>query len=494
MKSKFLIYQKIIFSAACMLFVFVFQYSNVDKEPIGGDTFQYWYLATHLSISDNYGFLDQEDNDKSDIFNPLNNGGIRRGEILYPLFVSKIINLTTTDQQLKHLNSDCIYSISTEACSELTSAVLIVNYLFLSLKMLTIFVISLMFFEKIKKRRLIFVAIVLSASFPYTDKDLLTFIFLLAYFLSFMDSGSSKKYLILRHTSLALLPLTNPIFLYYLFFHFLIDIILIVLKRDKIKISLFLVLLSFIPSLAWSFRNYNISNNFAITARGSETIGIRAEALSLENLDIPAGLLYYTPSSRISNIMKGYLWNKVGTDNWESKFNRQSDTSFYRLGHSKQGYVFQKMKENLNYQFNENITFKDIVNNYGYNFATTEYRAASFELINENKMKYIGTSFMFLYRGLFPEINQLKQEITTNFFGNLIKELFLILRFLPIIYCFYILLEKISSSIFELQNYLFLFIYFSYGMLTHFIPRYSVLLIPFSIYLIINNDSKNLNY
>ena len=102
--------------------------------------------------------------------------------------------------------------------------------------------------------------------------------------------------------------------------------------------------------------------------------------------------------------MKGYLWDKVGTENWEDKFSRQSKSALYRLGHSKSGYVYDKMKQNLGIQKNVDIDYEDIVASNGYNFATSSYRHASFDLIKENKLKYLGTSLMFLYRGLFQNL------------------------------------------------------------------------------------------
>ena len=83
---------------------------------------------------------------------------------------------------------------------------------------------------------------------------------------------------------------------------------------------------------------------------------------------------------------------------------------------------------------NQKINYEDVVNEQGYIFATNEYRKASLDLIFENKLKYISTSSMFLYRGLFPEFNQLKSEIITNWI--FLNEFLLFLRFFPIIYCF----------------------------------------------------------
>ena len=66
---------------------------------------------------------------------------------------------------------------------------------------------------------------------------------------------------------------------------------------------------------------------------------------------------------------------------------------------------------------NQKINYEDVVNEQGYIFATNEYRKASLDLIFENKLKYISTSSMFLYRGLFPEFNQLKSEIRNTKIG-----------------------------------------------------------------------------
>ena len=90
------------------------------------------------------------------------------------------------------------------------------------------------------------------------------------------------------------------------------------------------------PSILWSTRNTIQTGEFTITSRGSETVGIRAEFLSIDYQDIPAGIVYYTPPNRITNVFTGYLWNKVGSsDNWEQLFDRSYENSKLRLGHQK---------------------------------------------------------------------------------------------------------------------------------------------------------------
>ena len=480
-------FERFIFSVVCASLVFLFSFPKIDAGPVSSDDYQYWYIATHLAKTGEYGFLDQVNNDIEDYANPLNNSGIRRGESLYPFIISSLIKLITTKNELMSINSDCIYGINDGLCPVLGGTSVLVNLLFTSLKYLLIFFTSYLFYNKLSKKRIIFLALLLSVTFPYTNKDLMTYTFLLFYFISYSDLFTPKIQNILRYVSLSLLPLTNPIFFYYLFIRFFIVCFLIFKDKKLNKTKIFLTLLCIVPTMFWATRNFIQENDFTITSRGSEIIGIRAEFISIEYQDIPAGIIYYTPSNRVTNIFTGYLWNKVGSsENWEQLFDRSNENSILRLGHQKRGYVYERMKQNLNLK---NLLYADVVNLYGYNFATNEYRKASFNLIFDNKVKYLSTSSMFLYRGLFPEFNQLKENVKDNLFGSFLNEILLFLRFFPIIYSFLYLILNFKKSIYEIENYIFLYIFFSYGMLTHFIPRYGTLLIPFTIYLYLQRVS-----
>lgn len=487
---KYLNFKQIIFSILCASLLSLFSLPKIDAGPVSSDDYQYWYIATHLSKTGEYGFTDPSSNDKSDFANPLNNSGIRRGESLYPFIISNLINLTTTKSELNSINSDCIYGINDGLCPILGGTSVLVNLLFTSFKFLLIFFTTYFFYDKLSKRSLLFLALLLCATFPYTNKDLITYALLFFYFISYYEFLTEKTQLALRYGSLSLLPLTNPIFFYFLFIKFLISTLFMLKNKEINKKSIALLLLCMSPSILWSTRNTIQTGEFTITSRGSETVGIRAEFLSIDYQDIPAGIIYFTPPNRITNVFTGYLWNKVGSsDNWEQLFDRSYDNSKLRLGHQKRGYVYERMKDNLGYSMNQKINYEDVVNQQGYVFATNEYRKASLDLIFENKLKYISTSSMFLYRGLFPEFNQLKSEIRNTKIGFFLNEFLLFLRFFPIIYCFYLLIKTIKTSIYDIQNYLFLYIFFSYGLLTHFIPRYSALLMPFAIYLLIKNNT-----
>ena len=80
--------------------------------------------------------------------------------------------------------------------------------------------------------------------------------------------------------------------------------------------------------------------------------------LSIDYQDIPAGIVYYTPPNRITNVFTGYLWNKVGSsDNWEQLFDRSSKIVNTTWA-SKRGYVFERMKDNLGYSMNQKLIMK----------------------------------------------------------------------------------------------------------------------------------------
>ena len=119
-----------------------------------------------------------------------------------------------------------------------------------------------------------------------------------------------KKSKFLRFFSLAFIPLTNPIFYYFLIVFVFIGTFLSYIRKEKFLTTFLLILISLIPSFAWSYRNYVHTDNFQITVRGSETIGIRAEFLNLDDRDIYAGFVYYTPGSFVTNKFTGYFGQK----------------------------------------------------------------------------------------------------------------------------------------------------------------------------------------
>ncbi len=480
--------KKLIYAIPFTFFIFLYAYPSIDAGPVSSDDYQYWYLATNLIKTGNYGIIDLSQNIVDDFANPLNNAGIRRGEVLYTSAIALIIYLTTSHQELDSINSDCIYLINQEGCIVLDDATFLFNLIFLSLRMLVVYFVVLLFYNKLNLLQKILLSNFIFISFPYTNKDFLTYLFLFIFFFSFNKNIRPRKSKFLRFFSLALIPLTNPIFYYFLIVYLLIGTFLSYIRKEKFLTTFLLISLSLIPSFAWSYRNYVHTDNFQITVRGSETVGIRAEFLDLDDRDIYAGFIYYTPGSFLTNKFKGYFWGKVGSSsNWEVYFDRSNPESKYRKGHSKNGVVFKNMLDLEN--VDKSLSFEDFVNEFGYENAALSYRNSAFDLITQNKIKYFKTTFLFSYRGLFPEFFQFNQNFKENFVGNLINQIVLHCRLLPIIYCFYYLLKNTKYAIMHDTTYMFLYVFSSYGLFTHFIPRYSTLLIPFTIYLYLQSVS-----
>ena len=143
---------------------------------------------------------------------------------------------------------------------------------------------------------------------------------------------------------------------------------------------------------------------------------------------------------------------------------------------------------------NNDISFSEFVNEYGYESAVLSYRKSAFDLITQNKIKYLKTTLLFSYRGLFPEFLEFNKSFKDNYVGNFINQIFLHLRLLPILFCFYYLFKNYNYVIKQDTTYMFFYIFSSYALFTHFIPRYSTLLIPFSIYLYLERvELKEIN-
>ena len=125
-----------------------------------------------------YGIIDLSQNIVDDFANPLNNAGIRRGEVLYTSAIALIIYLTTSHQELDSINSDCIYLINQEGCIVLDDATFLFNLIFLSLRMLVVYFVVLLFYNKLNLLQKILLSNFIFISFPYTNKDFLTYLFL----------------------------------------------------------------------------------------------------------------------------------------------------------------------------------------------------------------------------------------------------------------------------------------------------------------------------
>ena len=241
------------------------------------DDNQYWTLGTHLALTGTYGVNKEDSQLLSKEFAPLENRGIRRGEVLYP-YLATIINVVLNEMDKSQLTSNCIYNINTKNCKPLLTAVYFANLIiFISFLM---FLILFIFQDSfIGLYKFLTVGILIFA-FPTYSKDSLTYV-LLSFFCYFYFYKKYKfAYLIL-----SLLPLINAVFYYFLYIFMSFELMKKI-RSKKFEYKALVIIIVLLPSLFWSFRNYYNSDQFTIASRGPQLLTIRAEFLneSFDNL------------------------------------------------------------------------------------------------------------------------------------------------------------------------------------------------------------------
>ena len=137
--------------------IFLF-YQNVgvlNQGPSSSDDYSYWQLATHMAKEGSYGYISSDDG--SIYSNPLNNSGIRRGEVLYTFLIYLVIKITTTEIELESIKSDCVLGINDGLCSVLGGSTVAFNFLMMSFKISTAIMLCFLLRNKLDYKNLIFI-------------------------------------------------------------------------------------------------------------------------------------------------------------------------------------------------------------------------------------------------------------------------------------------------------------------------------------------------
>ena len=464
--------------------IFLF-YQNVgvlNQGPSSSDDYSYWQLATHMAKEGSYGYISSDDG--SVYSNPLNNSGIRRGEVLYTFLIYLVVKITTTEIELESIKSDCVLGINDGLCSVLGGSTVAFNSLMMFFKISTAIMLCFLLKNKLDYKNLILIVGFYCLFIPSYNRDFLVYQLLLFFFLTFFDLKFFNKNLKLRFAILAIIPLFNSVLLYVVILY-LISEYLLNIKHKNINISyLFIIILVLLPSFIWSTRNFINEGSFEITSRGNETLGIRAEYVDISNKNFVEGLIYFTPDNVIFNTIKNYAFTELKTSNTPEIFDRSNGNGLTNKGAEKRGRVFERMKVNLSSEFQ---TFDEVVDKNGYEFAYKEYRNAAFDIIKSNPVGYFKTVGLFTYRGLFPEINLTISKTFKNINFDVLNYFFDFFRLIPIFYIIKSIYSKKSLRVFSGIDFSFIFLFSLYALMTHFIPRYSVIFIPFFIYYFLTN-------
>ena len=480
LKNKSII-RLVLFTLIFFSFLLPITNSKLDVTTSSDDN-QYWTLGIHHAITNSYGISNAESALLDDPSYALANNGIRRGEVLYPIYISTIIKATLDRNQLTKLSSDCIYNIEYGGCSSLKNSIKYVNLipkiLFFIFLTLFIFTNTLNLYKKI------FLITIFIYTFPSYNKDSLTYSLLCLFCYFYLNKFKKISYSIL-----SLIPLINPVFLYSLYIFLLVEFYLI-FKEDKLNYKKALILFLLLPSMLWSFRNYKTNEVFSIADRGPLILTIRAEFMSEDYEKLKDAYFWYTPSNIITSKVKLYwLGQSNSLESSRELYDRGNPNCIVCRRHTENGYVFQKLLKNYKQNYG-NLT--EVLADHEYTKVNDQLYEISKSTFIKNPKKFLFLTTVFSYRGLFPEFNNI--NFTNNSFNNLLSVYLSLLRmlFLPSLLCFIIfqLIKNKNSTLGNQIVLMFLFLFSFYSGLTHFIPRYSALIVPLAIYSYISISSK----
>lgn len=447
------------------------------------DDFQYWTLGVNISTSGSYGISSPQNFTGNDRTNPLLNSGQRRGEVLYPLLISTVVKFSLDEKDLDLLHEECFQEFLIKNCPLLTKAVFNLNLI-----VRIFFIISLFIYISNSKLKFLQDFIILSSllfALPTYNKDAITYIMLFnfCYF-------AFKKNKFIPILILSLLPLINAVFYYFAIFY-AVNKVFIVSKNSNFKIQNLLVVIVLIPSLLWSFRNYQANDEFSISSRGPQLLTIKAEFMYEPSKNLSHAYFWYLPSNDVTSKFKLYLLENSNLSKTRYLFDRGDSKCIVCRRYEKNGYVFAELQKIYGEQYRNLDEILDSENNSKVN---SDLLKISLKTFQDDPIKFMYVSSIFFYRGLFPEFmtlaidNATKLNTVFNIFGSLIR----LLLFPYIILLLLVSLFKKNYYIFQSQAVLiFIYLFTFYSAFTHFIPRYSSVLLPAAVFAYLDIKSKN---
>lgn len=267
-------------------------------------------------------------------------------------------------------------------------------------------------------------------------------------------AGTTKKWIygILTGICLALLILTKAVFYYYWLFCVLALPVLIVLALKRkmpwgaLGRYVLILLCAFTVFTPWMVRNYIYLDEFKIAGRGGEILSIRAEYDTMPWSDYPLAYVFFIP--RVGQEFVEKIWGKEA----RSRFDREMDTSYYK-----------RAKNNVS-ESHKRAAAED-----------TSLTEAALLTIKDNIVKHIALTPAFMFRGAFMQVMVSGQSLPMWLVGPTIL---LSLLFVPV----GMFMTAWAAVKRDFRLWVFLCpAYFSYGFhafMTHYIPRYSMPLIP----------------
>ena len=447
------------------LFFIVPQFQNdIENIPREGDETQYWEIGYGIYNDGEYKREIINGNDDENLKLEL---GYRRGEPIYPFIVASIFKIHNFSNEVPIENCNSFNCFVFD--EEVRSLVILANLL----KLIIVIVVYKNLRNRFSSKLSLPLALTLLLLLPIEYKDLIT-ILLLTLGIHFYFN---KK--VLSLIIFSLLPLSNAVFLYVLPVTFLVYFFY---KSIKFKNSVVTILILLLPSLIWMTRNYLTFEEFSISGRAAEVLSIRAEYSTNSFEQIRAGFIYYTPGRpSIFGAIQGRLWSSVTSSGSEIVYDRSNPMSSYKKAKKLTGVVGDRFNS-LDYETKSYIEKQKLLNQI------------SLELIRENLTKHALLSAVFGYRGMFPSINFDFIEFYSfpNGISNTVKEIFSFLRLFFIPYSLIFSIFNLLNRKMSLASLFLIILWVFYSSLTHFIPRYSTVLIIPAILFLANIEKEEL--
>ena len=429
----------------------------------GGDAEQYFTTAYNLAKYGIHDYDTTEDPKPSNYREPF-----------YPFTLSIF-------WKVNGLNEDFSYECLTTENSECFYLVKLGKILNIFFKVIFL-IFSFYFLQKFKLNKYLSLIIVLFISFnpitkPYLNSYLLDYfsslMFLIAslvFYLSVTKPDTSTKKIIFYGIIFSLLIMTKFIYFYAIYillisilFVFLMKLIdpYIISQSNFIKflniknLLIFSLIALSIPNL-WKIRSYLDTGYFELSPRGSGAILQRLEHLTMNEDEFKAGqwLYFFDSNLRDKKLLK---INPNHLSRYELSCNRAEN--WYCIHETDNGLVLKRLKPE--YRNINSFRIKEAI-----------------KVLKENFNSHLKLSILFLERGTFGLLSTLSFP-SRSLYNEFYKYFFVVaFIFFPIFFLYFLIIKNINMTV---LGFPLLFHLSIHSLLTHYEPRYNIIIINFLI-------------
>lgn len=307
-------------------------------------------------------------------------------------------------------------------------------------------------------------------------------IWFIVFWLSAWSTKSTWKYL-LTGIALGLLFLTKASFFYIAIISlsfFLFWLGLTKTNKKQILQNALILIFSILTVLPWYARNYVNLGIWELVQRGPVVLIVRAYKSRMTDEEFKGAFYAYAPAS-----LKKIMSNITGYNERDRLTNGQLQRlTRYPIGDIEKREKLNE-KDAISYYIQATTHYRVIYQNYLKSIHNKELariltdqaiKKESFQIIKDNFCLHLRSSLVFSWRGLWPN-NSTDGRITNHANQSIYQDLIPVLGFLSMVILF------ICGLINKNLNFVILTIlgvgaFFFYALLTHFIPRYSIMTLP----------------